>query len=108
MQDALVQPRVRLASSKNSIGRNEADLFNAYQQRTVEDVAPNGYSLARAMVRQRKTGRPVRFELTEQTRQAVDDLPQSDRQGAGRISVHQSPAGRRGHGRNGSFSFDLQ
>jgi len=24
-------------------------------------------------VRQRKTGRPVRFELTEQTRQAVDD-----------------------------------
>jgi integrase len=25
------------------------------------------------MVRQRKTGRPVRFELSEQTRQAVDD-----------------------------------
>jgi integrase len=24
-------------------------------------------------VRQRKTGRPVRFELTEQTRQAIDD-----------------------------------
>ncbi len=27
----------------------------------------------RATVRQRKTGRPVRFELSEQTRQAVDD-----------------------------------
>jgi integrase len=39
----------------------------------VEDVVPNGYALARATVRQRKTGRPVRFELTEQTRQAVDD-----------------------------------
>jgi integrase len=39
----------------------------------VEDVAPSGYALARATVRQRKTGRPVRFELTEQTRQAVDD-----------------------------------
>ena len=39
----------------------------------VEDVAPNGYPLARAMVRQRKTGRSVRFELTEQTRQVVDD-----------------------------------
>src|SRR6516162_6623117 len=39
----------------------------------VEDVAPNGYALARATVRQRKTGRPVRFELTEHTRQAVDD-----------------------------------
>ncbi len=39
----------------------------------VEDVAPSGYPLARATVRQRKTGRPARFELTEQTRQAVDD-----------------------------------
>ena len=39
----------------------------------VEDVAPNGYALARATVRQRKTGQPVRFELTEQTRQAIED-----------------------------------
>src|SRR5580658_495252 len=37
----------------------------------VEDVAPNGYSTDRATVRQKRTGRPVRFELTEQTRQAV-------------------------------------
>ena len=39
----------------------------------VEDVAPNGYTLDRATVRQKKTGRPVRFELTEQTRQAIDE-----------------------------------
>jgi integrase len=39
----------------------------------VEDIAPNGYAVARATVRQKKTGRPVRFEMTEQTRQAVDD-----------------------------------
>jgi integrase len=39
----------------------------------VTDVAPNGYTLDRATVRQKKTGRPVRFELTEQTRQAIDD-----------------------------------
>ena len=39
----------------------------------VDDVAPNGYTLDRATVRQKKTGRPVRFELTEQTRQALDD-----------------------------------
>jgi integrase len=39
----------------------------------VEDVAPSGYAVDRATVRQKKTGRPVRFELTEQTRQAVDD-----------------------------------
>jgi len=38
----------------------------------VEDIAPNGHAVARAMVRQKKTGRPVRFELTEHTRQAVD------------------------------------
>jgi integrase len=39
----------------------------------VETIAPHGYAIERATVRQRKTGRPVRFELTEQTRQAVDD-----------------------------------
>jgi integrase len=39
----------------------------------VEDVAPNGYAVDPATVRQKKTGRPVKFELTDQTRQAVDD-----------------------------------
>src|SRR5499426_1085681 len=39
----------------------------------VDDVAPNGYALDRATVRQKKTGRPVRFELTEQRRQAIDE-----------------------------------
>lgn len=39
----------------------------------VEDVAPSGYALDRATVRQKKTGQPVRFELTELTRQAIDD-----------------------------------
>jgi integrase len=34
----------------------------------VEDVAPHGYTADR-----KKTGRPVRFELTELTRQAIDD-----------------------------------
>jgi integrase len=46
----------------------------------VGDVAPYGYAKERATVRQRKTGRPVRFELTEQTRKAVDDyLAQSSK-----------------------------
>ena len=39
----------------------------------VDDVAPNGYAVDRATFRQRKTGRPVRFELTEVTREALDD-----------------------------------
>jgi integrase len=40
----------------------------------VEDVAPSGYAVDRATVRQKKTGQTVRFELTEQTWQAVDDF----------------------------------
>ena len=39
----------------------------------VDDVAPNGYAVDRATVRQSKTGRPVRFELTELTRLSLDD-----------------------------------
>jgi integrase len=38
----------------------------------VDDIAPNGYAIDRATVRQKKTGRPVKFELTDQTRQAID------------------------------------
>ena len=43
----------------------------------VEDVAPHGYAIDRATVRQKKTGRPVKFEITEQTRLAVDDYLKS-------------------------------
>ena len=38
----------------------------------VEDVAPHGHAVDRATDRQKKTGQPVRFEMTEQTREAVD------------------------------------
>jgi integrase len=40
---------------------------------TIVDAAPHGYAVDRASVRQRKKGRPVRFEIMEQTRQAIDD-----------------------------------
>src|SRR5262245_35333320 len=43
----------------------------------VEDVAPTGYAIDRATVRQKKTGQPVRFELTEQTREAIEDYLRS-------------------------------
>jgi hypothetical protein len=39
----------------------------------VDDVAPSGYAMDRATIRQEKTGRPVRFEPTDQTRQAIDE-----------------------------------
>src|SRR5512133_2424210 len=60
----------------------------------VEDVAPNGYAIDRARVRQRKTGRPVKFELTDQTRQAVDVYLKS----AGKKSGDFLFTGRRGDG----------
>jgi hypothetical protein len=39
----------------------------------VDDVAPSGYAMDRATIRQSKTGRLVRFELTDQTRSAIDE-----------------------------------
>jgi integrase len=57
----------------------------------VEDVAANGYTGDRATVRQKKTGRPVRFELSEQTRQAVDDYLKVANKKAGRVLVYRSP-----------------
>jgi hypothetical protein len=41
----------------------------------VEDVAPSGYAVDRTTVRQKKTGRPVRFELTEQTLSTITSKP---------------------------------
>ena len=49
----------------------------------VEDVAARGYTADRATVRQKKTGHPVRFELNEQTRQAVDDYVKAANKKAG-------------------------
>jgi integrase len=58
----------------------------------VDDVAPRGYTMDRANVRQRKNGRPVRFELTEQTRQSLDAyLRSSGRVGAGSVSGPRRP-----------------
>jgi len=47
-----------------------AAMSSHFESRT---VAPSGYAVDRTTVQQKKTSRPVRFELTEQTRQAVDD-----------------------------------
>ena len=38
----------------------------------VDDIAVGGRVKSRAVVRQRKTGHPVQFEITEQTREAVN------------------------------------
>jgi integrase len=48
----------------------------------------------RATVRQKKTGRPVKFELTDQTRQAIDDYLKATAKKPGEFLF----AGRRGSG----------
>jgi hypothetical protein len=55
-------------------------------------IAASGYTADRATVRQRKTGWPVRFELSEQTRQAVDDYLKAANKGPGQFLF----TGRRG------------
>src|SRR2546423_1518995 len=60
----------------------------------VEDVAPNGYAIDRATVRQKKTGRLVKFEITDQTRQAVDEYLRSANKKPGEYLF----VGRRGNG----------
>jgi integrase len=62
----------------------------------VEDVAAGRYTADRATVRQKKTGRPVRFELSEQTRQAVDDYLRTANKRAGEFLF----TSRRGPNRN--------
>jgi integrase len=62
----------------------------------VEVVAPNGYTMDRATVRQKKTGRPVKFELTDQTREAVDDYLKA----AGKKPGEFLFTGRRGFGQS--------
>ena len=61
----------------------------------VEDVAPNSYTMDRATVRQKKTGRSVKFELTDQTRQAIDDYLKATGKKPGEFLF----TGRRGFGR---------
>jgi len=59
----------------------------------VVDVAHHGYAVDRASVRQCKTGRPVRFEITEQTRQAIG-LPSPTGRGVQSIPVSRMRPGR--------------
>ena len=61
----------------------------------VEDVAPHGHAVDRAAVRQKKTGQPVRFEMTEQTREAVDNYIEATSKKPGEFLF----SGRRGRDR---------
>ena len=60
----------------------------------VEDVAPNGYTMDRATVRQKKTGRPVQLKLTYQNPPTIDDYLKAAAKKPGEFLF----AGRRGSG----------
>ena len=60
----------------------------------VDDIAPHGRTVDRATVKQKKTGRPVRFEITDQTREAVDAYLHRSGRSAGQCLF----PGRRGPG----------
>ena len=61
------------ATSRCSIWRSTAScMAGDIVAVRVDDVAPSGYAMDRATIRQRKTGRPVRFELTDHSRLAID------------------------------------
>ncbi len=61
----------------------------------VENVAPHGYALERTTVRQLKTKRPIKFEIAEQTRQAVDEYRKAANKQAGEFLF----SGRKGRNR---------
>ena len=61
----------------------------------VEDVAPHGLAVDRATVRQKKTGQPVKFEMTEQTRESIDNYLATARKKPGEFLFD----GRRGRDR---------
>jgi integrase len=62
---------------------------------SVENVAPHGHAVDRATVRQKKTGQPVKFELTEQTREAIDNYLAAAKKKPGEFLL----GGRRGRDR---------
>ena len=73
-----IRSRLQLANRKRDLGLFNVAIDSKLRgcdvvSLRVADIAPHGYALDRATVRQKKTGRPVRFELTEQTRQSIDD-----------------------------------
>jgi integrase len=62
----------------------------------VDDVAPSGYAMDRATIPQSKTGRPVRFELTDQTRLAIDEYLRETGRKSGQLLFAGRGGGSRG------------
>src|SRR5580704_8620113 len=61
------------------------------------DSKLRGCDVVAIRVGEKKTGRPVRFELSEQTRQAIDDYLQAANKRPRRVPVHGSSRPRNQH-----------
>lgn len=60
---------IQRGSFRIPVGKAKSVVFHGRRPASIA----GGSTADRATVRQKKTGRPVRFELSEQTRQAIDD-----------------------------------
>ena len=58
---------------KSAVGSTPLAYSSPEAVQTTGTIAPHGHAVDRATVRQRKTGQLVRFEMTEQTREAIDN-----------------------------------
>src|SRR5262249_33712876 len=73
----------------------------------VEDIAPSGYAADRVTIRQKKTGLPVRFEMTEQSRQTVDEYLRASRKKPGQLLFSSRRGAERSCNMLGSFRSGL-
>src|SRR5262249_36816987 len=64
---------------------------------TMDDVAPHGRTLNRVTIRQKKTGQPVTFELTDQARKSIDEYVRVTCKKIRRLFIRQSQAWRPGY-----------
>ena len=72
--DEALRSKAAFATSPCSIWQSTASFVAVMSSLSGSRTSPlAGYTADRATVRQKKTGRPVRFELSEQTRQAIDN-----------------------------------
>ena len=71
--------------------RIDAAIAQQIEDKFAEEVRTQ--SADRSTVRQRKTGHPVQFELSERTREAVDDYIRPPQEGVAKSSSQPTPAG---------------
>ena len=73
LESRLLSSGLRLPLNLHGNPWTEAVTYLSVVRLKARQLADDRHAVERATVRQKKTGQPIRFELTEQTRQAIDD-----------------------------------